>query len=322
MDDSTAFLVGLALAVVLIVSLMFFVIPEPAQRAIVATDRLDLAVLSFRNSSTWEGVDETVRARVESTLVNEPGINVFSRAQIDSLLAEQMMSESGLIDATTAVKLGSLTGISKLITGTVVAVDTQADATTICLTWENGACSEEAPGTRYSVEILSQVSVVNTQTGLIERSVDATGSASVTLPAETTFGGFDSLLAAAATEIAESVTSSLSAAYTRELRYGLYIDYEIKREGFVGIEESSRFTPSDGDIHLIVHFTRAQPEELFDVAWSDSSATFDKQVEDVVSDNDWRVYSLDVSGMSPGRYFVRGTVTGTAVFEIPFTITP
>jgi len=322
MDDSTAILVGLALAVVLIVSLMFFVIPEPAQRAIVATDRLDLAVLSFRNSSTWESVDETVRARVESTLVNEPGINVFSRAQIDSLLAEQMMSESGLIDATTAVKLGSLTGISKLITGTVVAVDTQADATTICLTWENGACSEEAPGTRYSVEILSQVSVVNTQTGLIERSVDATGSASVTLPAETTFGGFDSLLAAAATEIAESVTSSLSAAYTRELRYGLYTDYEIKREGFVGIEESSRFTPSDGDIHLIVHFTRTQPEELFDVAWSDSSATFDKQVEDVVSDNDWRVYSLDVSGMSPGRYFVRGTLTGTAVFEIPFTITP
>ena len=322
MDDSTAILVGLALAVVLIVSLMFFVIPEPAQRAIVATDRLDLAVLSFRNSSTWEGVDETVRARVESTLVNEPGINVFSRAQIDSLLAEQMMSESSLIDAPTAVKLGSLTGVSKLITGTVVAVDTQADATTICLTWENGACSEEAPGTRYSVEILSQVSVVNTQTGLIERSVDATGSASVTLPAETTFGGFDSLLTAAATEIAESVTSSLSAAYTRELRYGLYTDYEIKREGFVGIEESSRFTPSDGDIHLIVHFTRAQPGELFDVAWSDSSATFDKQVEDVISDNDWRVYSLDVSGMSPGRYFVRGALNGTAVFEIPFTITP
>jgi curli production assembly/transport component CsgG len=322
MDDSTVILVGLALAVVLIVSLMFFVIPEPAQRAIVATDRLDLAVLSFRNSSTWEGVDETVRARVESTLVNEPGINVFSRSQLDSLLAEQMMSESGLIDATTAVQLGSLTGVSKLITGTVVGVDTRADVTTICLTWENGACSEEAPGTRYSVEILSQVSVVNTQTGLIERSVDATGSDSITLPAETSFGGFDSLLATAATEIAESVTSSLSAAYTRELRYGLYTDYEIKREGFVGTKESSRFSSSDGDIHLIVHFTRAQSGELFDVAWSDSSATFDKQVEDVVSDSDWRVYSLNVSGMSPGRYFVRGSLNGTAVFEIPFSITP
>jgi curli production assembly/transport component CsgG len=308
--------------VVLIVSLMFFVIPEPPQRAVVATDRLDLALLSFRNSSTWEGVDETVRARVESTLVNEPGINVFSRAQLDSLLAEQMMSESGLVDAATAVKLGSLTGVSKLITGSVIGVDTRAEATTVCITWENGACSQEAPGTRYSVQVRSQVSVVNTTTGLIERSLDTTGTSSVTLPAETSFGGFDSLLANAASEIAESVTSSLSNAYTRELRYGLYTGYETKREGFVGTEESARFTSTEDDIHLIVHFTRAQQGELFDVAWSDSSGTFDKQVEDVVSDNDWRVYSLDVSDMSPGRYFVRGSLNETAVFEIPFTITP
>jgi len=322
MDDSTAILVGLALAVVLIASLMFFVIPEPAQRAIVATDRLDLAILSFRNSSTWEGVDETVRAHLESALVNAPGINVFSRSQLDSLLAEQMMSESGLIDATTAVKLGSLTGVSKLVSGAVVGVDTRAEAATVCMTWENGACSQEAPGTRYSVQVLSQISVINTSTGLIERSVDAAGTSSVTLSAETSFGGFDSLLANAASEIAESVTSSLSNAYTRELRYGLYAEYETKREGFVGTEESARFASTEDDIHLIVHFTRAQQAELFDVAWSDSSETFDKQVEDVVSDNDWRVYSLNVSGMSPGRYFVRALLNGTAVFEIPFTITP
>jgi curli production assembly/transport component CsgG len=322
MDDSTAILVGLALAVVLIVSLMFFVIPEPAQRAIVATDRLDLAVLSFQNSSAWENIDETVRARVENALVNKPGINVFSRQQLDSLLAEQMMAGSGLVDANTTVKLGSLIGASKLITGTVVGVDTSADAATICLLWENGACSQEAPGTQYSVRIFSQISVVNTQTGLIERSVDATGTSSVTLPAETLFGGFDSLLVNAASEIADLVTSSLFVAYTREIHYGLYTSYEVKREGFVGSKESSRFSSTEGEIYLIVHFTRAQSGELFDVAWSDSSATFDKQVEDVVSDNDWRVYSLDVSGMSPGRYFVRGALNETAVFEIPFTITP
>ncbi|MFC2106232.1 CsgG/HfaB family protein [Candidatus Bipolaricaulota bacterium] len=322
MDDSTAILVGLAVVVVLIASLMFFLIPEPSQRAIVATDRLDLAVLSFRNSSTWDGVDETVRARVESTLVNEPGINVFSRSQLDSLLAEQMMSESGLIDATTAVQLGSLTGVSKLITGTVYGVDTRADAATVCLSWANGACAKEGPGTRYSVRILTQISVVNTQTGLIERSLDTTGSDSMTVPAETAFGGFDMLLAGDAEQIADSVTSSLSVAYTRELRYGLYEDYEDKQGGFVGRNESTRFSSSDGKIHLIVHFTRAQPSELFDVAWSDSSTAFSQRVEDVVSDDDWRIYSLDVSGMAPGRYFVHGFLNGTQVFEVPFTITP
>ena len=322
MDKSTTILVGLAVAVVLFATLMFLVIPEPSQRAIVATDRLDLAVLSFRNSSTWEGVDETVRARVERALVNASGINVFSRSQLDSLLAEQMMSQSGLVDAATAVELGTLTGVSKLITGTVIAVDTRTEATTICLAWENGACTQESSGTRYSAHVLSQISVVNTATGLIERSVDASGSDAITLPAETSFGGFDTLLANAASEIADSVTSSLSAAYTRELRYGLYTDYEVKREGFIGIDEAARVSPSDGEIHLIVHFTRAQPSELFDIVWTDSSATFDKQVEDVVSDNDWRIYSLDISGLTSGRYYVRGSLNGAQVFEIPFTVSP
>jgi methenyltetrahydromethanopterin cyclohydrolase len=96
----------------------------------------------------------------------------------------------------------------------------------------------------------------------------------------------------------------------------------VKREGFVGAGESSRFAHSDGEIHLIVHFTRAQSSELFDVIWGDSSATFDKHIEDVVSDDDWRVYSLDLSSMNPGRYFVRGALNGTEVFEIPFTVTP
>jgi len=322
MDNSTGILVGLAVAIVLIATLLFFVIPEPSQRAIVATDRLDLAVLSFQDSSSWEGADETVRARVERALVNAPGISVFSRSQLDSLLAEQMMSQSGLIDAATAVELGTLTGVSKLITGTVLAVDTRTDATTICLAWENGACSQEGPGTKYSVHVLAQISVVNTSTGIIERSIDATGSDSITLPADSAFGGFDTLLVNAASEIADSVTSSLSAAYTRELRYGLYTEYEVKREGFVGTKESARFSAAGGEIHLLVHFTRAQPSELFDVMWTDSSGTFDKQVEDVVSDNDWRVYTLDVANMDSGRYFVRGSLNGSEVFAIPFTISP
>ncbi|MCK5247538.1 hypothetical protein KAR02_11590, partial [Candidatus Bipolaricaulota bacterium] len=107
-----------------------------------------------------------------------------------------------------------------------------------------------------------------------------------------------------------------------ELRYGLYENYEEKQNGFVGRNESTRFSSSDGEIHLIVHFMRAQSGELFDVEWSDSTSTFSQQVEDVVSSGDWRLYSLDVSSMIPGRYFVRGFLNGTRVFEAPFTIAP
>jgi methenyltetrahydromethanopterin cyclohydrolase len=114
----------------------------------------------------------------------------------------------------------------------------------------------------------------------------------------------------------------MAAAYTREIRYGLYDDYDVKRNGFIGRGEATRFSTSAGEIYLIVHFTRAQSQELFDVSWSNSSATLDKQTEDVVSDDDWRLYALDISGFSSGRYFVRGSLNGAALFEIPFTVTP
>jgi hypothetical protein len=322
MDDSTAILVGLAVVVILVATLMFFVIPEPSHRAIVATDRLDLAVLGFQNSSRWEGVGETVRARVESGLVEQPGISVFSRSELDSLLAEQMMSEAGLVDAQTAVRIGSLTGVNKLITGIVYSVEWREEATTVCLAWQNGACSEEGPGTRYVVDLSAQISVVDTKTGLIERTIDGEGSDSVTLPAGTLFGGYDRLLANAADKIATSVTSTLSAVYTRELRYGLYEDYEIKREGFVGKKESTRFSSTEEDIYLIVHVTRAESGALFDVAWSNETIGFEDRIEDVVSSGDWRVYTLDISSLTPGRYTVQGFLNGTEVFGIPFTIVP
>jgi len=325
MSDSTAVLVGLAVVVVLVATLLFFVIPEPAHRAIVATDRLDLAVLGFENSSNqprWDGVDETVRARVENALVNEPGIRVFSRSELDSLLAEQMMSEAGLVDAATAVRIGSLTGVNKLVTGIVYGVDWREEPTTVCLAWEDGACSQEGPGTRHSIGVSCQISIIDTQTGTIERSIDSSGSDSVTLPEGTVFGGYDRLLANAADQIASSLTSTLSAEYTRELRYGLYRDVEIKREGFVGREETSRFTSSDGEIYLIVHVTRARSGELFDVVWSNSSLDFSERIEDVVSSGDWRVYPLDVSGLTAGRYSVQGILGGTVAFDVSFTLAP
>ncbi len=322
MNDTVAVLVGLALVVVLVATMMIFVIPEPSNRAIVATDRLDLAVLGFRNSTSWDGADETLRARVESRLVNAQGISVFSRSELDSLLAEQMMSETGMIDAATAVRIGSLTGVNKLVTGVVYGVEWREDETTVCLSWSDGVCTEEGPGIRYSVRVAAQVSVVNTATGLIERSFDQTASDTSTLPAGSTFGGHSTLLASAADQIAQSVTSALSASYTRELRYGLYAEYEPKRDGFVGQREATRFSASDGRIYLIVHIVRSQANEYFDVEWTHSTQDVSYRTEDVVSSGDWRLYPFDVSQAVPGRYTVRGVLQGAEAFSVPFTVTP
>ena len=119
MNDSSGILIAIALGVVLIASLLFFLIPEPSEQAVIATERLDVAVLAFRNSSTWTGVEETLRSRVESRLVNSPGIDVSSRTQLDALLIEAALTAGGMLGPTTAMESGTLTGVSKLITASV-----------------------------------------------------------------------------------------------------------------------------------------------------------------------------------------------------------
>lgn len=322
MNDSTAILIGLAVAVVLVASLMFFIIPEPGQRAIVSTDRLDVAVFEFRNSSTRESIEETVRSRIETKLVNASGMRVFSRAQLDALLAEQMLGQAGLVDAATAVEIGALTGVNKLVTGTVFGVDTTATPTTVCTEWSNGECITQAPGTEYSARVYAQIEIVDTTTGRIENSYDASGSDSVTLPAESIFAGYDGLLASSATQIAEAIEVAFSSTYTRELRYGLYRDAEPKRDGFVGKGETQRFTDQDGMIHLVVHFVRVQPSDVFDVVWSDAEEGWTKIDQDVATNGAWGDYTLDVETLTGGRYTVRGLLNGIEILEIPFTVLP
>ena len=106
MDEDAGLLIALAVGIILIVGLLFLVIPEPAERAVIATERLDIAVLAFRNSSSWSGAQETVRGRIETGLVNETGIHVYSRTQLDALLVEQSLSATGLLDPATAVRIG------------------------------------------------------------------------------------------------------------------------------------------------------------------------------------------------------------------------
>jgi hypothetical protein len=322
MDESASILIAVVVGVLLIATLMFFYIPEPPNSAFVADTRFDVAILEFRNSSTWSGIEETVRSRTEAKLVNASAIDVFSRAQLDALLIERALDASGPIDAATAVEIGSLAGVSKLITGSVYAVDTRSDETTVCTDWTGGQCVTRIPGIAYSARVLAQIEVIDVDTGLIERVFDLDGSDSVSLPAESTFGGFDTLLANAASEIADEISWTLTSYYFRELRYGLYSEVEEKRGGYVGRAETDRFSAADGTASLIVHFTRMENREPFDVDWVTSSGETIQRDEDLVGGGDWRLYSLDLAGLAPGRYFVRAALSGALAFQQPFTVSP
>ena len=319
MSDQTGLVIALVVGVILIVGLLLLVVPEPAQRAVVATERLDVAVLAFRNSSSWRGGEETLRGRVESRLVGESGINVFSRAQLDALLIERALGTSGVIDPTTAVQIGTLTGVSKLVTGSVYAVDTLAEPTTLCVKWDGGNCIEEAPASKYSVRVTAQVEVIDARTGQVEQSTDTSGSADTTVRQGTAFGSYDSLIASAADEIAGQVADHLTTTYTRELRYGLYDSVKTKGSGYVGGNETHRYSTT-GDVQLIVHFLRVQDGDSFDVEWMDPSGAVVDKTEDVVSGGEWRLYTWDLATRAPGRYHVQGWIAGNQAFDAPFTV--
>jgi hypothetical protein len=322
MDESASILIAVVVGVLLIATWMFFFIPEPSNSAFVTNTRFDVAILDFRNSSTWPGIEETVRSRTEAKLVNTSAIDVFSRAQLDALLIERALDAGGPIDAATAVEIGSLAGVSKLITGSVYAVDVRSNETTVCTDWTGGQCVTRVPGIEYSARVLTQIEVIDVETGMIERAFDLDGSNKVSLPVESTFGGFDTLLANAASEIADEISWTLTRYYFRELRYGLYSKVEAKRGGYVGRGETDRFSSSGGAVHLIVHFTMMEEREVFDVDWVTSSGEMIRRDEDIVGEGDWRLYSLDLAAIPPGRYSVRAALDGTLAFLEPFTVSP
>ena len=322
MDESAGILIAIVVGVLLAAAFLVFFIPEPPEFAVISDERLDVAVISFANSSSWPTVGETLEGRIETELVNTDGIDVYSRVQLDALLLEHALSGAGFLDPTTAVEIGSLTGVSKLVTGSVYAVDTTARETEICKTWVDGDCVESMAATEYGVRIRAEIEVIDARTGLIERALDLTASDSTTLREGSFFGGFDSLLANAATSIAEDVAGALETAYTREMRYGMYASVEPKRGGYVGDEETSRFSASDDTVHLIVHFTRVDRRESFDLVWVDPDGSELSRTEDVVSQGEWRHYTFDPTGLASGRYAVRGILSGVEAFSEPFSVLP
>ncbi len=320
MDEATSALLVVVFGVLVLAALMFFLIPEPANTAYVAESPIDLAVLQFRNSSTWPGIEETVRSRTEAKLVNSNAIDVFSRSQLDALLIERALDASGPLDPSTAIEIGSLAGVSKLLTGSVYAVDTRSEETEVCVEWSATECVTRVPGFKHTARVLAQVEVIDVDTGRVERVLDLDGADTVSLPTETAFGGFDTLLADAASEIADELLTDLTRHYFRELRYGLYRAVEQKRGGYVGRGETDRFRSSDETAHLVVHFTMLEDRETFDVEWVTSNGTVIERTEDLVGDGDWRLYTLDLSALATGRYAVRAELGGRPAFREPFTV--
>ena len=101
-----------------IVSCVFFLITCP----LVLFAQVTVAVTDFSNQSSefyLDGWQKSIPELLKSELSVSQGLILVERGQIESVLNEQALSMTGLIDSSTAQKVGGLLGAEYIITGTI-----------------------------------------------------------------------------------------------------------------------------------------------------------------------------------------------------------
>ncbi len=86
-----------------------------------------LAVVPFENASRNHGVEKSVQAYAltELAAINDPFLKIIERENMSTILSEQRLSLSGMVNEETAARVGNLLGAKAIITGTVLSYVTK-----------------------------------------------------------------------------------------------------------------------------------------------------------------------------------------------------
>ena len=123
-------------------------------------DHPTVAVPEFKNtgliSDQWENKREELNVATDA-LVNSGRFDVVERTQLKKILDEYALDNTGLVNQTTAVPIGQLTGAQYILIGSINAVTARKSQTTIVGT-----------GTlRYKVSADVSLRMVDAETGRI-----------------------------------------------------------------------------------------------------------------------------------------------------------
>ena len=85
--------------------------------------RFTVAIVDFKNASQTQGLDAKISAYMLNALITsgDPFLNVVDRDNMQTILTEQQLQMTGVIDESTAVAVGELVGAKAIITGTVLS---------------------------------------------------------------------------------------------------------------------------------------------------------------------------------------------------------
>lgn len=322
MNSQNVVLVLLGLALILGLGLLILQPlspPEPPKRVLIPEEEIRVAVAPFQDRVRNGELGADIQARIESALAGLPGIKVFSRSQLTAILEEQNLNLTGLVDPETALKLGGLTGVTKLVAGVVQQVSTGYEKISICTQWQlwPPACLETEPGTKITVTVVVQFQIFDAQNGLIEAGDTITEQASKNLIGSN-LGGAESLLAEALDRVVRKIVAKVSARYTGELRYGFYTKVRRKQSSLIGENERRLFTTKDKQVVLLIHFIRVKTGSRFSVRWIGPQGEIIESPEQAVASDLWVPFALNLEGKAFGSWQVEGYLNGSKVFSDAF----
>lgn len=81
------------------------------------------SIKDSQNRTTDAKLSESVTAMVENLLANHGGVRLISRADLDKINDEMKLQDSGLIDPSTVVEFGKISGAQIIITGSIDNVE-------------------------------------------------------------------------------------------------------------------------------------------------------------------------------------------------------
>jgi len=132
--------------------------------AFTAPAKIRIAVLPFKMGQTttwWDWAWDPgtgISDMVVTDLVNNGKFSVYERERLEEVLGEQVLGQTGLVDASTAASIGKLLGVQLLLMGTVTRFDLQTKSVHLPIVGEVG----ESPAT-----VQLDLRLVNVETGEI-----------------------------------------------------------------------------------------------------------------------------------------------------------
>lgn len=159
-----------------------------------------IAIIPFEDKSGREGrygaVSEIITDEIISNIMNDPTatefLQIISRSQLEQLIREQKLGQSGIIDDQTAVQMGKVLGLHEIVTGKITQIIYTPARTTRKVekaegerkvkvgdkrVWRKFYATVRIYTKRTSASVEGSYSVIDVKTAEIKKSESFTGKA-------------------------------------------------------------------------------------------------------------------------------------------------